>query len=234
MKDFLRDILDENGKSRISISVSFLINALILLTLVSFSLETLPDLNETFRKFLHGFEVFIVAVFTLEYLARVWVAEKRFQFVFSFYGVIDLLAIMPFYLALGIDLRSVRAIRLLRLFRLLKVGRYSDAITRAQAALLSIKEELVMFLMLVLLLLYLSATGIYFFENQAQPDHFTSIFHSLWWSVATLTTVGYGDVYPITVGGRIFTFIILMIGLGLVAVPSGLIASALTNTVEGK
>jgi len=79
------------------------------------------------------------------------------------------------------------------------------------------------------MLLYFSAVGIYYFENEAQPDKFASVFHSLWWSVATLTTVGYGDVYPVTVGGKVFTFLVLLIGLGIVSVPAGLVASALSK-----
>jgi voltage-gated potassium channel len=91
------------------------------------------------------------------------------------------------------------------------------------------REEVILFGIVALMLLYLSAVGIYYFENEAQPENFASVFHSLWWSVATLTTVGYGDIYPVTVGGRIFTFVVLMIGLGVVAVPAGVFASALSR-----
>jgi voltage-gated potassium channel len=91
------------------------------------------------------------------------------------------------------------------------------------------REEAVLFMLVTAILLFLSAVGIYYFEHQAQPDNFKSIPHSLWWAVATLTTVGYGDVYPITAGGRVFTFVILMIGLGIVAVPAGLVAAALSQ-----
>ena len=136
---------------------------------------------------------------------------------------------MPFYIASGLDLRAVRVFRLLRLFRILKLLRYSQAINRFHRAFIIAKEELILFTLVSLILLYLSAVGIYFFENAAQPEQFKSVFHSLWWAVATLTTVGYGDIFPITAGGRIFTFFVLMIGLGIVAVPAGLVASALSQ-----
>jgi len=97
-----------------------------------------------------------------------------------------------------------------------------------------IKEELILFLFATAFLLYFSAVGIYYFENPAQPEQFQSIFDSLWWAVATLTTVGYGDVYPVTVGGKIFTFFVLLIGLGIVAVPAGLVSSALTMSLENE
>lgn len=100
---------------------------------------------------------------------------------------------------------------------------------RFRDALLSVKEELILFGFIVLILLYLSAVGIYYFENAAQPELFKSIFHCLWWAVTTLTTVGYGDMYPITAGGKIFTFVILTIGLAVIAVPTGLFASALAQ-----
>lgn len=127
------------------------------------------------------------------------------------------------------DLRSLRILRMLRLFRLLKLARYNSAMQRFSNAFFIAKEELVLFGVVTVMLLYLSAVGIYYFENEAQPEQFKSIFHSFWWAIATLTTVGYGDVFPVTVGGRIFTFFILMIGLGIVAVPAGLLASALTK-----
>lgn len=96
------------------------------------------------------------------------------------------------------------------------------------------KEQIILFMVITLILIYFSAVGIYYFENEAQPEHFSSVFESLWWSIVTLTTVGYGDVYPITVGGRIFTFFILLIGLGIVAIPTGIISSALTKSVDSK
>ena len=205
------------------------IQVLIVVSLVSFSIETLPDLSARSRLILGWIEVGTVAIFSVEYLLRVALADDRRRFVFSFFGIVDLLAILPFFVARGIDLRSLRAVRLLRLFRALKLVRYSRAVRRLHKAFSIIKEELVLFLSAMLLLLFFSATGIYYFEHEAQPDGFSSVFDSLWWAVATLTTVGYGDVYPVTIGGRLFTFLILVIGLGVVAAPCGLLASALSE-----
>ncbi len=208
------------------------IQFLIILSLISFSIETLPNLSNQTVQILWYFNVFCVAIFTIEYLLRIFLSQKKLSFIFSFYGMIDLFAILPFYITSGIDLRSIRIFRIFRLFRVFKILRYNKAISRFKNAIISIKEELTLFLVVALLLLYVSAVGIYYFENSAQPDVFKSVFHSLWWAVVTLTTVGYGDVYPITVGGKIFTSIIILIGLGVVAVPTGLIASALTRTIK--
>lgn len=205
------------------------IQALIVISLLSFSMETLPNLSPAMRTFLGYVEVVTVVLFTIEYLLRVYVADRRLSYVFSFYGIVDLLAIVPFYLSLGIDMRSLRAMRLLRLFRLFKLVRYNNAIERFVRAFTIAREEIIVFIMVTVILLFLSSIGIYYFEHEAQPEVFASIFHSLWWAVTTLTTVGYGDMYPITAGGRIFTFCILMIGLGIVAVPAGLLASALNK-----
>lgn len=228
-KGALKKVVEEN-ETREGRWFDLSIQALIILSLISFSIETLPDLDPEFRKFLQVFEIVSVVVFTVEYLLRLYVAGKKLNFIFSFYGIIDLFAILPFYLTFGIDLRSIRIFRLFRLFRVFKIIRYSKAIQHFVRAFLSIKEELVLFLILSMFLLFFSSVGIYYFENPAQPEVFASVFHSLWWAVATLTTVGYGDIYPITVGGKIFTSLMLFIGLGIVAVPTGLIASALTKT----
>lgn len=201
----------------------------ILASVVCFSLQTLPNLDESFLQSLFWIETVIVLIFTVEYALRIYVADRKFDYIFSFYGLIDLIAIAPFYLTFGTDLSSARVVRMLRLFRLLKLVRYNQALQRFGRAFVISREELILFGMITLVLLYLSAAGIYFFENEAQPEKFASIFHSFWWAVATLTTVGYGDVYPITTGGRLFTFFVLLIGLGIVAFPGGVIASALTK-----
>lgn len=207
----------------------WLITSLIIFSVICFSIETLPGLSQLEKRFLYYSEIVIVAIFTLEYIYRIYSADSKIKFVFSFYGLVDLLAVLPFYLAMAVDLRSLRLIRFLRLARLLKLFRYNDAMLRFSKAISLVKEELVIFTLASVVLIYLSAVGIYHFEHAAQPEVFRSIFDSLWWAVATLTTVGYGDIYPITIVGKLFTFFILMVGLGLIAVPTGIIASALSE-----
>ena len=228
---WLKQIIEQND-THWGRKLDLFIQGLIVLSMVTFSLETLPNLSTGTRSILKIVEVFTVSAFTVEYLLRVLVADNKLRFIFSFYGLIDLLAILPFFITPAFDLRTLRAFRLLRLFRAFKLVRYNNAISRFHHAILLIKEELVLFGSFSCLILYLSAAGIYFFESKAQPEVFSSIFHSLWWAVATLTTVGYGDIYPITVGGKIFTFFILMVGLGIVAVPTGLLSSALSKARE--
>lgn len=206
---------------------AYFIQTLIIYSLITFSIATLPDLSIGTLHFLEISRLITVTIFTLEYVLRVLVADKKMSYIFSFFGLIDLLAILPFYLSLTVDLRSFRIIRVLRIFRILKIGRYNKALQRFSFMMKDLKEEFLIFFTTTLFLIYLSGVGIYYFENTVQPENFKSIFHSIWWAIATLTTVGYGDIYPITTGGKIFTFIMLMIGLGIVSVPAGLISSAM-------
>lgn len=209
---------------------AFTIRWLILVSLATFSIDTLPDIGPQVKKVLNVIEVVTIGIFTLEYALRIAVSENRIRFIRSFYGLVDLAAILPFYILSGLDLRAVRIFRLLRLIRILKLFKYNQAIMRFQRAFVIAKEELILFGFIAAIMLYLSAVGIYYFENEVQPEKFKSVFHSLWWAVTTLTTVGYGDMFPITTGGKMFTFFVLMIGLGVVAVPTGLITSALSQT----
>lgn len=217
----------KKNHSKILTTTELSIQILILLSLVSFSLETLPNMPDTFSKIIEYFELFTVSVFSIEYLARIYFSKNKLKHIFSFYGIIDLLAILPFYLSLGIDLRSIRAIRIMRIFRLFKLGRYSNALNTLTTAFMQAKEELAVYMGFLSILMFISSVGIYYFENPAQPELYASIFHSLWWAIATFTTVGYGDIYPITAGGRIFTFVMLMLSLGIVAVPTGVVSSNL-------
>ena len=227
MKEKLRVIVEESD-TKLGKLFDLVVQFLVVISLLSFSLETLPNLSKNQIFILKLIEIVIITIFSIEYLLRIFVTNRKFKYIFSFYGPIDLLTILPFYLSLTIDLRSLRALRLLRLFRILKLVRFNKAINRFQEALKIAREEIIIFIFATCIVLYLSSVGIFFFENAIQPDKFSSVFHSLWWAIVTLTTVGYGDIYPLTLGGRIFTFFILILGLGIVGIPAGLIASALT------
>jgi len=228
MKEEIDQITDSQ-ETKPGLYFDYTIQVLILLSVLAFTIETIPDLEQRTIDVLNVFELVCMIIFTIEYLFRLYIAKKKLKFIFSFYGIIDLLVILPFYFSLGFDLRSARILRLLRLFIIIKLVHYNKAINRFKIAFKMIKEELIMFSVATLILIYLSAVGIYYFEKAVQPESFSSIFSSLWWSVVTLTTVGYGDVVPITLGGRIFTFVILMISLGIIAIPAGMISSALTE-----
>ena len=227
-KEAIRTVLEDTDRPSGKV-FAFTIQFLIIVSLVTFSIDTLPNLEQRTKDILRLAEVITVGIFTAEYLLRIAVSKAPMKYVLSFYGLVDLAAILPFYVAAGLDLRSVRVLRLPRLVRILKLLKYNRAIKRFHRALIIAREELILFGFVAIILLYLSAVGIYYFERAAQPEEFGSVLHSLWWAVTTLTTVGYGDMYPVTAGGNLFTFIVLMIGLGIVAIPTGLFASALTK-----
>ncbi|MDC1072689.1 ion transporter [Gammaproteobacteria bacterium] len=227
----LKQIVEETD-TRMGKVFDLTIQILIVVSAVSFAIETLPGLSSTTIRLLAISEAVIIGVFTAEYLLRLYFSQKKLSFVFSFYGLIDLAAVLPFYLALGLDLRSLRIFRLARLAILLKIFRFSKAARRFQLAFKLVKEEILVFGLFSLALIYLSAVGIYHFEHEAQPEVFVSVFDGIWWATVTLTTVGYGDVVPITTGGKVFTFFVFIVGLSMIAVPSGLVASALSKVRE--
>lgn len=227
----LRKIVDDNTTRQGRI-FDHTIQFLILISLVGYALETLPHISSTTQSVLKWVETISVLVFSVEYILRIYVAEKPIKYIFSFYGIIDFIAIAPFFLGASADFMSLRAFRIFRIFRAFKLVRYNKALNRFHQAWKIIKEEVILFLIVTSIFLFLASAGIYYFENPEQPKVFSSIFSSGWWAIVTLTTVGYGDVYPITTGGKIFTFFILMIGVGIVTIPAGLVASALTKTRE--
>lgn len=201
---------------------------LIILSAISIGLETLPDLPSwTTRAFVIE-ETIVVGVFTVEYVLRITAAERKLAYIFSFYGMIDAISVLPYYVS-GVDMRALRAFRLLRMLRVLKFARYSAAGERLIQAFREISGELTVFLTATGIMIYLCAIAIYHFEHAAQPTKFRSVFDGMWWAATTLTTVNFGDVVPITVGGKIFTALVLLCGVGIVAVPTGLVAAALTK-----
>lgn len=205
----------------------YVIQFLIIVSLILLVVETEPTLTSQQLYWLHFIDKVIVIIFTVEYAIRVWLDGKNFAL--SFHGVIDLLAIAPYYLSLGVGYQSIRVFRLFRLLRLLKLARYTSALDRIILALKSIKAELAVFSVINICFIYLAAVLIYHAEHAVQPETFGSISDSLWWAAVTFTTIGYGDAYPVTAVGRIATSILAFVGLGIVAIPTGLISSALTN-----
>ena len=224
----------EDSTTKIGRRFEIFIQTLILLSIVSFSLDTIPNISEELSQILQGFEIFSISIFSIEYLLRIYVSKKPLQYIFSFYGFIDLVAILPFYLNGVLDLRFLRAFRILRIFRVVRLIKYNDALNRFKKAFAVVKEEIILFFLITIVLIFITSAGIYYFEHEAQPEVFKSIFHSPWWSIVTLTTVGYGDVYPITLGGKIFTFFVLMIRVGIVTIPAGLVANALLKAIDNE
>ena len=207
-------------------------NLVIITAIVAFAVSTLPDLAPGTRTALAGIEVFVLAVFAIDYFARLLTAPKPHDYAFSFWGFIDLVAWLPSVVLAGTDLSSARALRLIQVARVLKFMHLTRALDQLYEAVASVRDQLIVFVILTLIVLYLSSVGIYIFEHEAQPDVFASVPHSMWWAVATLSTVGYGDIYPITPGGRFFTGLVLLIGLAVIAVPTGLISAALVSKSE--
>ncbi len=209
---------------KIGRSVTHTLHALIVLSAIAIALETEPGLPDTVYFALHIFELCILAIFTLEYALRIYASPPGKSYVFSFWGMVDLLAILPATALINPQWQVVRALRLVRLMKLFRTSR---ALDRLVHSLHEVRGELFVFGVISALMLYISAVGIYIFEHPAQPEVFTSIFTSLWWAVASFSTVGYGDMVPITVGGRLFTTLVLFIGLGIIAVPSAIVTTAL-------
>lgn len=214
---------------------------LILANVVAVALETVPSFYARHKTALDLFDAVSVLIFTVEYIARIWssveehpgqpASRVRLRAASGPMALVDLLAILPFYLSflVSIDLRYLRVVRLLRVF---KLTRYSDAM----GALLDVlREEASSFLaalFILLVMLVLAASGAYLAEHRAQPDVFGSIPDALWWAIITLTSVGYGDVVPVTNAGKIFAGIISLSGVAVAALPAGIMASGLTEILR--
>jgi len=204
--------------------------ALIFASGLAISVETIPDLPGWAHAGLVRFELAILLIFVAEYVTRLVCAKRPLRYAFSFWGLVDLVSCLPLLVFVAPQLAAVRVLRLLRLVRLLKLLQTNAALQRLQIALRSVRGDLAVFAVLAFIVIYIAGVGIFIFEHNAQPEAFASIPISLWWAIVSFTTVGYGDIYPITPGGRIFTSVLLFVGLGVIAVPTALISSALIRT----
>lgn len=216
--------------------------ALILANVAAVILESVHSVHARFARAFDAFEWFSVAVFTVEYLLRVWSAPAdpryahpvtgRLRFMLTPGAIVDLVAIVPAYLPTGLDLRFARIVRLGRMMRILKIGRYSRPLRTFGRVFQARRDDLALVGALVLVLLVVAASAMYFLENRAQPEAFSSIPASMWWAVSTLTTVGYGDVYPVTPLGKLVGSFLAMFGIGFFALPAGILAGAFARELR--
>ena len=229
--------------NRASQGFDILIVSLILLSVVAIVLESFSALATRYAAAFNAFEAFTVAVFTVEYGLRIWTADllyprakhPRLRYILSFMAMVDLLAILPFYLPfVAADFRFLRLLRMFRLsrmLRLLKLGRYIDSLQVIGAVIRNAAAQLVASIGACCLIVLISAILMYGVENSSQPEKFPNIVAALWWAVCTLTTVGYGDVYPITALGKGLAAIISVMGIGIVAIPTGIISAGFTESM---
>ncbi len=216
---------------------------LIIANVFAVVIESLPSIGSTYQNEFYWFEVFSVVIFTVEYLGRIWactVDEKfhgmlkgRWRFFWRPMNLIDLAAFLPFYLPfIGLDGRMLRILRLLRILRIAKLGKYFCAFQLMSRVIRDKKEELVITTAIMGFVLILSAATIYQFENAVQPEVFSSIPAAMWWAVITLTTVGYGDIYPITLGGKIAAAVIAVTSVGFIALPTGILGAGFVEEIS--
>jgi len=245
-KTRLYDILEtQSGGLPGKIVDTFLV-VLIVSNVVMVTLHTVQSLAFKYGTFFWYFELFSVIIFSIEYVLRMWICTQnasyrhplfgRIKYFFSPLAIIDLIAIVPFILPmlLPVDLIFMRMLRLLRLLRLLKLGRYSEAIRTMAALLKAKKEEIAVSLTISIILLLIASGLMYFIENTAQPDAFSSIPAAMWWGAMTMTTVGYGDIYPVTPAGKVLAGVIALLGISLFILPAGIIAASYAAEIQKK
>ena len=218
---------------------------LIITNVIAVVLETVPSLGAAYEAQFNAFDIFSVIIFTTEYLLRLWVCTEnqlegyghpiagRLKYMVTPMALIDFVAIAPFYLAMFISV-DLRFMRVFRLLRLLKLTRYSPAIETFAAVIASQKRALGAALLVMIIMLVFASSIVYLFEKDTQTETFASIPHAMWWGLATLTTVGYGDVPPITPYGRIFGAFIMILGVGMFALPAGILGAGFVEELQKK
>lgn len=238
----LYDQLDPAARPHRLSPLNRLLVVLILAATFLAILETEQPLMERYGDLFLALEVGFGLLFLVEYLARIWTAaeapgsesawRKRLRYVTSIWGLLDLAAVvtafMPHLLA---ESAAARWVRLLRLIRLAKLGRYSETARYLIHAIRSRGEELLLSLCVGLILMLAASVALYFVEGHVQPDKFGSVPRALWWAVATMTTIGYGDVYPVTALGRFLAAVLAVLSIGLIAMPAGILAAAFSDAV---
>ncbi|MBO7461628.1 MAG: ion transporter [Bacteroidales bacterium] len=239
-------IVDEKDESnRLSKSFNYFLMVLITLSVGEMALETDDSIFLPYMWYFTVFDIFTVMVFSVEYIIRIMTAhldpenagKTRWQsirsYMFSFAGIVDLVSILPFYLTFTkIDLRVLRMIRLMRFLRVFKITRYNNSMKLVVDVIKDKSSEIGVIMGLIIIIMIISSFIMFYAEHDAQPDQFPNVLGCLWWAVVTMTTIGYGDVYPVTMVGKIVGSTMALLGIGLVAMPTGIISAGFLEKVN--
>ncbi|MDR3305374.1 MAG: ion transporter [Clostridiales Family XIII bacterium] len=240
------NIIKDDQKGGAGKAFDIFMSALIVLNVVMIIADTFDGRPSSIVRISSVVEVVSIVIFTAEYALRIWTADMirpelrparaRLKYITSGMALVDLLAILPFYIPfiIPVDLRVLRAIRLIRLVRLFKLNRYTSALASVGRVIKNKLPQLVSSMSVVLILMIISSILMYNIEHDAQPETFQNAFSAMWWSVATLTTVGYGDIYPVTIAGKIISAVIALLGIGLVAIPTGILSAGFVDELSQK
>ncbi|MEZ0486572.1 ion transporter [Fibrella aquatica] len=238
-------ILETSAGKRRGISLVFNLTLMTIITLnaIAIVLHTVPAYSQKYDRLFYDFELFSVLFFTAEYMLRVWICVEneryqhwfwgRLRYVVSATAIIDLLAILPFYVSLfATDLAIVRILRIFRIFRLFRISKYSHAYRMILQVVQDKKEELILSLTMVIFMLIIISSVMYYIEHPAQPEAFSSIPATMWWGINAMATVGYGDIHPITPLGKLLGGISAILGIALFALPTGILVSGFTEHIR--
>ena len=241
----LLEILEKSdGQDKASFYCDMGLSILIVLNLLAISLESVESIGLTYSQYFFIFEMFSISIFGTEYLLRIWASaassstkwkkplSKRFAYIFSFTGLVDLVAILPSLLSIFVGSVDLRWLRVLRMVRLLKISHYSSALEDLVSAIRHERASFTAAIYLLVLALFFSSSALYIVESDVQPEEFGSIPETMWWSIITLTTVGYGDASPITAIGKVIAAMTALMGVMTVALLTGIVANAFANQVQ--
>ena len=210
----------------------------IILSVISVVLESVHEINEKYHEIILAFEWFITILFTIEYFLRIYSINKSWKYIFSIMGIIDLLAIIPTYLIFifptAHSLSVIRSIRLIRVFRIFKLSPYLRGAHVMQIALRSSRPKIIVFLFSVMIVVIVLGTLMYIIEGSVETNGFDNIPNSIYWALVTLTTVGYGNVIPVTIFGKLIASFIMILGYGIIAVPTGIVTAEFSRKRQDK
>ena len=239
------EILEGTTNDKVSRGFQIFIITLISVNVLFVIIETEESVLDEYGYLFTPFEVFSIIIFTAEYAGRIIICKlnpkyqntkfARLRFIFTPMMLVDLAAILPFFLPFVVtDVRFIRIIRLLRLFRLFKLARYSEPMQTLGEVFKAKAGDLAVAFFILFIVLIFASSLMYHAEHQAQPEVFSSIPSSMWWGIVTLTTIGYGDTYPVTVAGKIVASGVAVLGIAVYAIPTGIMASAFTEELRKK
>lgn len=238
------NVVQKDDDSFWSKAFDLFIISVILFNVGALMLETVSTYHDQYESLFYRIELVSLLIFSIEFLLRIWVITEeekyrhplrgRLKYIVSFSAIIDLLAIVPFYLPFitSMDARALRVFRVFRVFRIFGLNRYSSSAELINKVIKSRSSELIFSFVIILKLLLVAATLMYFVEHKAQPDLFSSIPATMWWGIATLTTVGYGDMVPITLLGKVLAGVMAILGIGVFALPAGILANGFSEEMK--